>query len=88
MIKKRFTTNGYYIYDQFQEDKWLCNEVEAQEIVAVMNNLDIKARENSKGLSTLQKKLNALHEENQRLNQTLENIQKELNKYNNDWVDL
>ena len=33
-------------------------------------------------------KLNELHEENQRLNQTLENIQKELNKYNNEWVDL
>ena len=32
--------------------------------------------------------LNELHEENQRLNQTLENIQKELNKYNNEWVDL
>ena len=34
------------------------------------------------------KLLNELHEENQRLNQTLENIQKELNKYNNEWVDL
>ena len=32
--------------------------------------------------------LNELHEENQRLNQTLENIQKELNKYNNECVDL
>ena len=29
-----------------------------------------------------------VNQENQRLNQTLENIQKELNKYNNEWVDL
>ena len=64
MTEKRFTTNGYYIYDHFKEDKWLVNEVEAQLIVDKMNNLDIKARENSKALSTLQKKLDALHEEN------------------------
>lgn len=89
MTEKRFSTNGYYIYDNFHDgEKWLVNEVEANEIVDVMNNLDTKARERSKALSTLQKKFNELHKENQRLNQTLENIQKELNKYNNEWVDL
>ena len=55
MTAKRFTTNGYYIYDYFKEDKWLVNEVEAEEIVTVMNNLDTKARERSKALSKLQK---------------------------------
>lgn len=61
---KRFSTNGYYIYDHFNgEERWLVNEVEANEIVDVMNNLDTKARERSKALSTLQKKLNELHEE-------------------------
>lgn len=55
MTAKRFTTNGYYIYDHFKEDKWLVNEVEAEEIVTVMNNLDTKARERSKALSKLQK---------------------------------
>ena len=57
---KRFTTNGYYIYDHFKEDRWLVNEVEAQEIVEVMNNLDTKARERSKALSKLQKENNEL----------------------------
>lgn len=64
MTKKRFSTTGYYIYDHFYDgEKWLVNEVEAEEIVDVMNNLDTKARERSKALSTLQKKLNELHEE-------------------------
>lgn len=61
---KRFTTNGYYIYDHFKEDRWLVNEVEAQEIVEVMNNLDTKARERSKALSKLQKENNELKKEN------------------------
>ena len=60
MTAKRFTTNGYYIYDHFKEDSWLVNKVEADEIVNVMNNLDIKARERSKALSKL-------HEENEQL---------------------
>lgn len=56
MNDKRFTTNGYYIYDMFHDGiKWLVNEVEADEIVEVMNNLDLKARERSKALSKLQK---------------------------------
>ena len=64
MTEKRFSTNRYYIFDHFKEDKWLVNEVEAQYIVGKMNNLNTKARENSKALSTLQLKLNALYEEN------------------------
>ena len=55
MTEKRFSTNGYYIYDHFKEDKWLVNEVEVKYIVTKMNNLDIKARERSKALSKLQK---------------------------------
>lgn len=56
MTAKRFTTNGYYIYDTFHDGtKWLVNEVEAEEIVDKMNNLDLKARERSKALSKLQK---------------------------------
>ena len=56
-MSKRFTTNGYKIYDTFHDGMhWLVNEVEAEEIVAIMNNLDIKARERSKALSKLQKK--------------------------------
>lgn len=66
MTGKRFTTNKYYIYDHFKEDKWLVNEVEAEEIVTVMNNLDTKARERSKALSKLQK-------ENEQLKTQLQN---------------
>ena len=56
MSEKRFSTNGYYINDTFYDGiKWLVNEVEAKEIVDVMNNLDMKARERSKALSKLQK---------------------------------
>ena len=53
---KRFTTNGYKIYDTFHDGvHWLVNEVEAEEIVTIMNNLDTKARERGKYLSKLQK---------------------------------
>ena len=56
MSEKRFTTNGYYINDTYHDGrKWLVNEVEAEEIVDVMNNLDMKSRERSKALSKLQK---------------------------------
>ena len=58
MSEKRFSTNGYYINDTFCDGrKWLVNEVEAKEIVGVMNNLDMKARERSKALSKLQKRV-------------------------------
>lgn len=68
MTEKRFSTNGYYIYDHFHDgEKWLVNEVEANEIVDIMNNLDCKARERSKALSKLQKENNELTEENQDL---------------------
>ena len=61
MTEKRFSTNGHYIYDHFKdEERWLVNEVEAEEIVEVMNNLDTKARERSKALSKLQKENNEI----------------------------
>ena len=66
MTEKRFATNGYKIYDTFHDGvHWLVNEVEAEEIVAKMNNLDIKARERGKHLSKLQKENNQLKKENQ-----------------------
>lgn len=73
MSEKRFITNGYYINDTYHDGrKWLVNEVEAEEIVDVMNGLDMKARERSKALSKLQKSvdeqqaiISALHEESQ-----------------------
>ena len=66
MSEKRFTTNGYYINDTYHDGrKWLVNEVEAEEIVDVMNGLDIKARESRKAISKLQK-------ENEQLRKKLE----------------
>ena len=60
MTEKRFSTNGCYIYDHFKdEERWLIN-AEAQDIVNMMNNLDIKARERSKALSKLQKENNEI----------------------------
>lgn len=41
MNEKRFTTNGYYINDTYNDGlKLLVNEVEAEEMVNVMNGLD------------------------------------------------
>lgn len=61
MTEERFFTNGFYIYDNFHDgEKWLVNEVEVKEIVNVMNNLDIKARERGKALSRLQKETQQL----------------------------
>ena len=63
MSEKRFSTNGYYINDTFYDGrKWLVNKVEAKEIVDVMNNLDMKARERSKALSKLQKSVDEQQE--------------------------
>ena len=68
MNDKRFTTNGYYINDTYYDgNKWLVNEVEAEEIVDVMNGLDIKARESRKAISKLQKK-------NEKLQQIMKDI--------------
>ena len=54
MTDKRFTTNGYYINDTYHDGrKWLVNEVEAGEIVDVMNGLDTKVRESRKAISKL-----------------------------------
>ena len=71
MTDKRFTTNGYYIFDTYKDDQWLVNEVEADLIVDKMNNLDEKARERSKALSKLQK-------ENEQLKQEIQSINKDL----------
>ena len=68
MTDKRFTTNGYYINDIYHDGrKWLVNEVEAEEIVDVMNGLDTKAREGRKAISKLQK-------ENELLRQIMKDI--------------
>ena len=64
MTEKRFVTNGYAIYDTYHDGKeWLVNNVDAGEIVGMMNNLDIKARERSKALSKLQKENDSLKQE-------------------------
>lgn len=74
MTAKRFTTNGYKIYDTFHDGMhWLVNQVEAEEIVEVMNNLDIKARERSKALSKLQKENEQLKKQLQSEHQMLQN---------------
>ena len=87
MTEKRFTTNGYKIYDTFHDGiHWLVNQVEANEIVDKMNNLDSKARERSKALSKLQK-------ENEQLKQRIEFLKKRCDEYweeaglNNDYYD-
>ena len=79
MTEKRFTTNGYKIYDTFHDGiHWLVNQVEANEIVDKMNNLDSKARERSKALSKLQK-------ENEQLKQELKRCRCRLNTDKNDY---
>lgn len=79
MTEKRFTTNGYKIYDTFHDGiHWLVNQVEANEIVDKMNNLDSKARERSKALSKLQK-------ENEQLKQELKRCRCRLNSDKNDY---
>ena len=80
MTAKRFTTNGYKIYDTFHDGMhWLLNEVEAEEIVEVMNNLDIKARERSKALSKLQKENEQLQHDATILIQSNQDYRKEKN---------
>ncbi len=81
MTEKRFSTNGNYIYDHFREDKWLVNEVEAEYIVNIMNNLDTKARERSKALGKLQKeneqlknKIDVLEDDNETYHKSLEKL--------------
>lgn len=68
MNEKRFTTNGYYINNIYNDGlKLLVNEVEAEEIVNIMNGLDTKSRESKKAISKLQKK-------NDKLQQIMKNI--------------
>ena len=74
MSEKRFTTNGYYINDTYHDGrKWLVNEVEAEEIVDVMNGLDIKVRESRKAISTLQKENEQLRKQIQNYEQLISN---------------
>ena len=74
MNEKRFTTNGYYINDTYHDGrKWLVNEVEAEEIVDVMNGLDIKVRESRKAISTLQKENEQLRKQIQNYEQLISN---------------
>lgn len=69
---KRYTTNGYYIYDTYHDGtKYLLNQVEAQEIVNTMNNLDTKAREKSKALSKTEKQKQKIQE---KYNNLIKNI--------------
>lgn len=71
-MSERFSTNGYYIYDTFHDGrKWLLNNVEAWEVVKVMNDLDEKARERSKALSKLQCRTDGLLDELYRENKKL-----------------
>ena len=79
MIAKRFTTNGYKIYDTFHDGThWLVTE--AEEIVEVMNNLDIKARERSKALSKWQKENEQLKQEKQLLYENIDFLKKFIEK--------
>ena len=79
MSEKRFFTNGYYINDTYHDGtKWLVNEVEAEEIVDVMNRLDMKARERSKALSKLQKRVELLEDDLLAMNWTNGNLEKVL----------
>jgi hypothetical protein len=77
----RFSTNSYYIFDYQTDNQWLLNEVEANEIVKVMNNLDIKAKERSKGMSTLQLKLNEMNLELYEQQKLCKALQEELENY-------
>lgn len=79
-MNKRFVTNGYKIYDNYTNGReWLVNNVDAMEIVKVMNNLDMKARERSKALSKLQRKYDELKKENNAI-KLLEKKNEELRK--------
>lgn len=77
----RFSTNKYYIFDHQKHTQWLLNEVEANEIVKVMNNLDSKAKERSKGMSTLQLKLNEMNLELYEQQKLCKALQEELDEY-------
>ena len=58
---KRFISDngGYGVYDKYTGERY--TRYELTSIVNIMNNLDTKARERSKALSTLQKKYDYLN---------------------------
>lgn len=57
-MSKRFIGGSYGFYDAYKENRWLWSEWE--EVIEIMNNLDIKARERSRALSKLQKEYDKL----------------------------
>ena len=65
---KRFSGTPFSVYDLYKEDKFLWTEWDI--LTDILNNLDTKARENAKALSTVQKKLNNLIDENNILKAT------------------
>lgn len=74
MRYKRFTTNGYYINDTYYDGrKWLFNEVEAEEIIDIMNDLNTKVRESRKAISKLQKENEQLRKQIQNYKQLIFN---------------
>lgn len=60
MDDDRFITSGYKIYDKYNGKEYLVESVDADDLVKLMNNLDLKGRERSKALSKLQRKWNRL----------------------------
>lgn len=65
--------------------KWLFNEVEVEEIIDVMNNLDMKARERSEALSKLQKSVDEQQSTIQSLKEENRKLKKILRKCANNW---
>lgn len=73
MIKKRFDKIRVYL---------------SYEIIDNINKKQLDVDETVDLLNQLNEENEQLKKENQRLNQTLKHIQKELNRHNNEWVDL
>lgn len=65
--------------------KWLFNEVEVEEMIDVMNNSDMKARERSEALSKLQKSVDEQQSTIQSLKEENRKLKKILRKCANNW---
>ena len=78
MTEKRFVGGSYGFYDQYKDNRWLWSEWE--EVIKIMNNLDLKAREKSKALSKLQKENEQLKSEIQDFQEVLSNKEEEFRK--------
>lgn len=92
IFMERFTTNGHYIYDTYNNGtKWIVNQVEAQEIVTIMNNLNNKARQRSLTLSKLEKEHQQLKNYKKlfnRFQECLEDVEKLIELDNTDFNEL